>query len=182
MSGSGLEPHADSGEARPGGETPAGTVLDLPALVERRALWRRHAERVVLTNGCFDLLHLGHVRYLAAARALGQRLVVAVNDDASVRALKGIGRPILPAPERAEVVAALRAVDAVTIFAGATAETVVRALRPDVYVKGGDYGSGALEPPEARVAAEVGADVRYLDFVPGRSTREIIARIRAGRE
>lgn len=153
-------------------------ILDLAGLVALRDEWRRRGERVVLTNGCFDLLHMGHARSLSSARALGQRLVVALNDDASVRALKGEGRPILPAAERAEMLAALRVVDAVTIFAGATAERVVRDVRPDVYVKGGDYGPGRIEPPEARVAVAVGAEVRFIAFVPGRSTREIIARIR----
>ncbi len=131
-----------------------------------------------MTNGCFDLLHSGHARYLAAARALGDRLVVALNDDASTRALKGPGRPILPLAERAELLCALRSVDAVVAFAAPTAVEIVRALRPDVYVKGGDYGTASNRPPEADAAEAVGARVAFLPFVEGRSTSAIIAHIR----
>lgn len=142
--------------------------------------WRRDGLEVVLTNGCFDLLHVGHVRYLTAARALGDRLVVALNDDASTRVLKGAGRPLMPQRERAEVLCALRAVDAVVVFAGPTASSVVRALRPAVYVKGGDYSAAGNRPPEADVAEELGASVVFLPYVQGRSTSELIERIRRG--
>lgn len=142
--------------------------------------WRAAGDRIVVTNGCFDLLHVGHVRYLEAARALGDRLVIALNDDASVHHLKGAGRPILPAAERAELLAALRSVDVVTVFEGPTAVGVVAALRPDVYVKGGDYDPTAHRPPEADAAEAIGAIVRFVPFVDGRSTRSIIAAIRAG--
>jgi D-glycero-beta-D-manno-heptose 1-phosphate adenylyltransferase len=120
-----------------------GVVLDEPAL--REEITRRHAEgaRVVFTNGVFDLLHLGHVRYLREARDLGDLLIVAVNSDASTRRLKGPTRPIIGEDDRAETLAALAAVDYVTIFADATAERLVRLLRPDIYVKGADYISGA---------------------------------------
>lgn len=165
--------------AGPPSGSDAKHVLPLAAAVLRRDAWRAEGLRVVLTNGCFDLLHVGHVRYLRAARALGDRLVVALNDDDSVAALKGVGRPIVRAAERAELLTALRAVDMVTIFDGPTAERVVEALRPDVYTKGGDYGGRAPEPPEARIAIALGAEVRYLDFVEGRSTRGLIDRIRA---
>ncbi|HEY7093862.1 MAG TPA: adenylyltransferase/cytidyltransferase family protein [Ktedonobacterales bacterium] len=120
-----------------------GVVLDEPTL--RAEIARRQAEgaRVVFTNGVFDLLHLGHVRYLCEARDLGDLLIVAVNSDASTRRLKGPTRPIIGEDARAETLAALAAVDYVTIFADATAERLVRLLRPDIYVKGADYISGA---------------------------------------
>ncbi len=156
-------------------------ILSLEEAVNRREEWRRKGLRVVLTNGCFDLIHVGHARYLGAARALGDRLVVALNDDASVEVRKGVGRPIIVEAERAELLASLRMVDAVTIFADRTAEGVVAAIRPDIYTKGGDYGGCAGEPPEALVAAALGAEIRYLEFVEGRSTRQLIERIRAGR-
>ncbi len=148
---------------------------------------------VVFTNGCFDLLHLGHVRYLQAARALGDLLVVGVNSDASARALKGPGRPLVPQEERAEVLAALACVDYVTIFAEATAVALVEALRPDVYVKGGDYaaaGAGAADQttqidytklPEAAPVLAYGGQVRLIPYLPGHSTTALIERIREPR-
>jgi rfaE bifunctional protein nucleotidyltransferase chain/domain len=116
-----------------------GVVLDVSAAVEAITQRRAHGARVVFTNGVFDLLHLGHVRYLREARALGDLLIVAVNSDASTRRLKGPTRPIIGEDDRAETLAALIAVDYVTIFADATAERLVRLLRPDIYVKGADY-------------------------------------------
>jgi rfaE bifunctional protein nucleotidyltransferase chain/domain len=121
-----------------------GVVLDENALREEIARRRAEGARVVFTNGVFDLLHLGHVRYLREARDLGDLLIVAVNSDASTRRLKGPSRPIISESERAETLAALAAVDYVTIFADATAERLVSLLRPDVYVKGADYIS--IEP------------------------------------
>ena len=116
-----------------------GVVLDESAAVEAITQRRAQGARVVFTNGVFDLLHLGHVRYLREARDLGDLLIVAVNSDTSTRRLKGPTRPIIGEDERAETLAALIAVDYVTIFADATAERLVRLLRPDVYVKGADY-------------------------------------------
>jgi rfaE bifunctional protein nucleotidyltransferase chain/domain len=152
-------------------------------LRERRAA----GERVVLTNGCFDLLHLGHVRYLQAARALGDLLVVGLNSDASTRAIKGPKRPLVPEQERAEVLAALACVDYVTIFEEPTAVALVEALCPDVYVKGGDYaaaGSADEMPaidyaklPEAAPVLAAGGQVRLIPYVPGHSTSELIERI-----
>jgi rfaE bifunctional protein nucleotidyltransferase chain/domain len=153
-------------------------LLDLSALAAQRAEWEAAALRVVLTNGCFDLLHVGHARYLAQARALGDLLVVALNDDASTRALKGPGRPVLPLAERAELLAALRSVDAVVAFAQPTAVEVVRALRPDVYAKGADYATPGRRPPEAEVAEALGAQVVYLPFHADQSTSALLARIR----
>lgn len=131
----------------------------------------------VFTNGCFDLLHVGHLRYLAAARALGDRLVVGVNSDASVKRLKGPTRPILPEAERAEALAALRMVDYVIVFPEPTADTLLAALKPEIYAKGGDYAPETL--PEAPTVAAYGGAVRLLPFVEGRSTSAIVERIRA---
>ncbi len=132
---------------------------------------------VVFTNGHFDLLHVGHVRYLQAARALGDALVVAVNSDASTRARKP-GRPIVPQDERAELVAALACVDAVVIFEDLTANTLVATLRPDVYAKGGDWSRpGGPRPPEVEAVTAYGGCVAYLPFVPERSTTALVERI-----
>ena len=147
----------------------------LPALLERVAALRAAGGRLVVTNGCFDLLHVGHVRYLQAARRLGDFLAVGVNSDASVRQLKGPTRPIVPAAERAEIVAALGCVDAVVIFDAATAEPLVAALRPDVYVKGDDYTEARL--PEARLVTAYGGTLALLPTVPGASTTALIARV-----
>lgn len=131
---------------------------------------------VVFTNGCFDILHAGHVRYLAAARALGDKLVVGLNSDQSVRNLKGPERPINQAEDRAEVMAALAAVDFVVIFDDRTAEGLVADIRPDIYVKGGDYQ--AKELPEATVAASYGGRTVLIPEVPGRSSSRIIGKIK----
>ena len=133
-------------------------------------------KRLVLTNGCFDLLHTGHVRYLQQARSLGDVLVVAVNSDRSVRALKGPERPLNSAEDRAEVLAALRCVDHVTIFDDLRAAGVIRALRPALYAKGGDYTLESLDPVEREALGEVGAEIRLVSLVPGRSTTSILKR------
>lgn len=159
------------------------TSLTLEALLALRAGWRARGLRLVLTNGVFDLLHAGHVGYLSRARALGDLLVVALNSDASTRALKGPLRPIVPEADRAALLAALRPVDYVTIFAEPTAEAVVAALRPELYVKGGDYGAGPggapdlSRLPEARVVVANGGQVALLPYAEGRSTSELIERI-----
>jgi D-beta-D-heptose 7-phosphate kinase/D-beta-D-heptose 1-phosphate adenosyltransferase len=150
---------------------------DLPTLQGRLAAVRARGGRVVLTNGCFDLLHPGHVRYLTAARALGDVLVVALNGDASVRRLKGAQRPILSLPERAEVLAGLAAVDHVIAFDEDTPIALVTALRPDVLVKGADWAEDDIAG-----ATEVktwGGRVERIPLVPGVSTTEIMRRIRA---
>ena len=132
-----------------------------------------------MTNGHFDLLHVGHVRYLASARQLGDALVVGLNSDASTRNRKP-GRPLVPEEERAELVAALGCVDAVVIFDDLTANALVAALRPEIYVKGGDWGQpGGPQPPEAEIVAAYGGRVVYLPYVANRSTTNLIARIRA---
>jgi len=144
-----------------------------------RVLGRRRAggDRVVLANGCFDLLHAGHVRYLEAAAAHGNVLVVALNSDASVMALKGAGRPLMPLAERAEIVGALAAVDYVTWFDEPTLEATLRELRPHVHAKGTDYDVESV--PEAGVDRELGVEIAICGDPKGHSTTELLARVRA---
>jgi len=136
-------------------------------------------KRLVFTNGCFDLLHVGHVRYLQAARALGDALLVAVNGDESVRALKGPTRPINSEEDRAEVLAALACVDFLTIFHSERVTELVRTIRPQVYAKGGDYTVDSLDPGERGALEAVGAEIRILPLVPGKSTTSIIEKWRS---
>jgi rfaE bifunctional protein nucleotidyltransferase chain/domain len=154
----------------------ARKVLALADLLERVQARRAIGARVVFTNGCFDLLHRGHVRYLAEAAELGELLVVGLNSDHSVRGLKGAGRPLMPEDERAEVLAALGCVDYVTLFDTPTAAGLIEVLRPEVYVKGGDYAD--QPPPEAKLARELGGEFRVLELVPGSSTSDLVRRIR----
>ena len=138
-------------------------------------------KRVVLTNGHFDLLHVGHVRYLRAARELGDALIVGINGDDSTRSLKGPGRPIVPADERAELIGSLACVDVTCVFDSPTAVELVRRIRPHIYVKGGDYrdpDGGLSRLPEAGPAEQGGARVVLLPFSEGRSTTALIERIR----
>jgi rfaE bifunctional protein nucleotidyltransferase chain/domain len=130
----------------------------------------------VLANGCFDVLHVGHVRYLAGAAALGEVLVVAINADASVRALKGNGRPVMPAEERAELVAALCDIDYVTIFDSPTVEPILRVLRPDVHAKGTDYTLETV--PERAIVAEYGGRVAIVGDPKDHSTTELLDRLK----
>jgi len=152
--------------------------VDVDTLRTTLAPRRAAGARVVFTNGCFDLLHPGHVRYLAAARALGDVLVVGLNDDDSVRRLKGAGRPVLELAERAEVLAGLAAVDHIVPFAADTPIAVVRALRPDVLVKGADWSEDDIVGRDDVLAS--GGRVERIPLVAGVSTTEIIRRIRAG--
>ena len=130
---------------------------------------------VVFTNGCFDILHAGHVRYLNAAKALGDILIVGLNSDESVYRLKGEGRPVNPAADRAEVLAGLKAVDHVIIFGEATAEELIRQIKPDIYVKGGDYTLETL--PDASLVAAYGGKTVLIPMVEGRSTTNVIRRL-----
>ncbi len=139
---------------------------------------RAKGTAIVFTNGCFDVLHAGHVRYLTKARAMGDFLVIGLNSDDSVRRLKGNGRPINTEDDRAEVLDALRVVDAVTIFGEPTAEALITMVRPDVYVKGGDYTLETL--PEAKIVQKYGGRVEFVPLVEGRSTTNVIERIRSG--
>ena len=153
-------------------------IKTLEELSKLREAWRAKSLRVVLTNGTFDLLHIGHVRYLEAARQLGDVLVVGVNSDASVRGYKGPGRPVVPQSERAEIVAALRCVDCVTIFDEPTAVHLVEALKPDVYAKGGDYAQNTGKPlPEREAVERYGGEVRIIPLVEGHSASELIKRV-----
>jgi rfaE bifunctional protein nucleotidyltransferase chain/domain len=156
--------------------TIAKLAPDVATLQRTLAARRAAGTRVVFTNGCFDLLHPGHVRYLAAARALGDVLVVGLNGDASVRRLKGPGRPVLRLAERAEVLAALAAVDHVIVFDDDTPQALIAALAPDVLVKGADWSSEDIVGREVVLAR--GGRVERIDLVPGVSTSEIIQRIR----
>lgn len=163
------------------------TPEELFAILQRR---QAAGERAVFTNGCFDLLHLGHVRYLQDARNLGDFLVLGLNSDESTRLLKGPGRPLVPEMERAEILAALTSLDYVTIFSDPTASALVDLLRPSVYVKGGDYahsqsGEGRQEItpdfsrlPEAAVVQAYGGEVRLIPYLPHHSTSELIAKVK----
>jgi D-glycero-beta-D-manno-heptose 1-phosphate adenylyltransferase len=134
-------------------------------------------QRIILTNGCFDLLHVGHVRYLSAAKQLGDILVVGLNSDASVRQLKGADRPINSEADRAEILAALTVVDHVVVFAEMRVSRLINILRPDLYVKGGDYSVDSLDPGEVDALRSVGAEINILPLVPGRSTTRLIEAI-----
>ena len=150
-------------------------ILSRAELIIRRREWKDNRRRVVFTNGCFDLLHPGHIRLLEQARALGDALVVGLNSDASVRRLKGDGRPLVAEGERAEVLAALAAVDAVTIFAESTPRELIAALLPDVLVKGGDWGPDQIVGREEVEAA--GGRVVVVPYLEGFSTSALIAKI-----
>ena len=136
---------------------------------------RAGGKRIVFTNGCFDILHAGHVRYLDKARSFGDCLVLGLNTDASVRANKGPSRPINSELDRAKVVGALRAVDYVVLFGEQTAEALIAKVKPDVYVKGGDYTLDTL--PEAKIVQSYGGHVEFVQMVAGRSTTNIIDKI-----
>jgi D-glycero-beta-D-manno-heptose 1-phosphate adenylyltransferase len=150
-------------------------ILLLDQLRQARENLRANGHTVVFTNGCFDLLHPGHVRYLQEARNLGDALIVALNSDRAVRELKGRARPILKENERAEVMAALACVDYVIIFDDISPRETIAALLPDILVKGGDWGVGQIIGADEVIAA--GGMVKSLSFIPGVSTSEIIARI-----
>ena len=154
----------------------SGKVFSIDELREERGRLRAEGKRLVFTNGCFDILHVGHVRYLAQARALGDALLVAVNSDRSVRELKGAGRPVMSEDERAELLAALESVDYVTVFDDASPRSLIAEVLPDVLVKGGDY-----RPDEIHGREEVeraGGRVLSLPFVEGASTSSIIEKIK----
>jgi rfaE bifunctional protein nucleotidyltransferase chain/domain len=147
-------------------------IADESQLVEHVARLQAAGEKVVFTNGVFDILHVGHLRYLQEARRQGDHLLVALNSDASVRRIKGPTRPIVAEDERAELINALRCVDLVTIFGTDTPVPLVASVRPAIYVKGGDYTIERL--PESPVVHSYGGEVRILQFVPGKSTTNII--------
>jgi len=147
-------------------------LLNLDAAVRLAEKWRREGKRLVLANGCFDLLHVGHVRYLEDARRLGDVLLVGINSDRSVARLKGPGRPIMTAEERAELVGSLAAVDAVVLFDEDTADALVRALRPTVHAKGTDYTTESV--PEGAAVRETGGRVAIAGDPKQHATRDLI--------
>jgi rfaE bifunctional protein nucleotidyltransferase chain/domain len=151
------------------------TVLSRAELVDRVESAKQSGARIILANGCFDVLHVGHIRYLAGARALGDLLIVGVNSDEQVAIQKGAGRPVLPATERAEIVAALESVDYVTIFDEPTVEQLLLALKPDVHAKGTDYTTETV--PERDVVRSYGGQVAIVGDPKDHSTSAIIARL-----
>src|ERR687893_2472499 len=150
-------------------------ILERNRLIARVAIARKGGARVVFANGCFDVLHVGHVRYLESARALGDLLVVGVNSDEQVRALKGEGRPVVPERERAEVIASLRAVDFVTVFHEPTVTELLLALRPDIHAKGTDYTEESV--PERDVVRSFGGRVRIVGDPKDHSSTEMLRRV-----
>jgi D-glycero-beta-D-manno-heptose 1-phosphate adenylyltransferase len=152
-------------------------IVDFEELAQRCEKLRVSGKRIVATNGCFDLLHLGHVRYLQAARALGDFLAVGLNSDRSVHELKGTGRPITTAADRAEILSALQCVDLVTIFPQMRATEFLVAVRPAVYVKGGDYSPESLDEEERAVLKEIGAAIHLLPFETGYSSSALVEKI-----
>ena len=149
-------------------------VLTRQQLKQRVAEWRRAGDKIILTNGCFDLLHVGHVRYLSGAKQLGGRVVVGVNSDESARKLKGEGRPKVPAAERAEVLAALADVDAVVVFSEPDVRALIRELQPDFHAKGTDYTADSV--PERDEVAAYGGKVAIVGDPKDHSSTEMIKR------
>jgi D-glycero-beta-D-manno-heptose 1-phosphate adenylyltransferase len=152
-------------------------VVPLEELEQRANKLRAAGKRIVATNGCFDLLHVGHIRYLSAARALGDALIVGINGDQSVRELKGAGRPVTNERDRAEIVAALECVDLVTIFPEVCATRFLELAAPDIYVKGGDYNQDTLNAEERQVLQKIGAKIDIVPFERGYSTSDLLARL-----
>lgn len=143
----------------------------------KREILRQKKIRVVVTNGCFDLLHVGHLRYLTQARSLGGFLWVGLNSDASVRELKGPSRPVNTQVDRAEILGGLKVVDATTIFEGKRATEFLRRVKPDVYVKGGDYTLESLDPEERAALEECNARIELVSLIPGKSTTSTISKM-----
>lgn len=150
-------------------------MLDRDRLKQQVAAWRVEEQKITLANGCFDLLHVGHIRYLHAAKQLGGKLIVAINSDDSVRKLKGEGRPMMPAAERAEVLAALANVDAVVIFTEPDVRALVREIRPDIHAKGTDYSAESV--PERDTVIECGGRVEIVGDPKDHSATEFIRRM-----
>ena len=153
-----------------------GRVLSVKELGDWRRGEKSAGRRVVVTNGCFDLLHVGHVRFLQEARALGDSLLVGLNGDGSVRELKGAGRPVNPEADRAEVLAALGCVDAVMVFSEKRATRFLEVAQPDIYVKGGDYRPEDLDADEQAAVKKAGGQVKVLKLTPGKSTTAVLAK------
>jgi rfaE bifunctional protein nucleotidyltransferase chain/domain len=157
---------------------PSGSkVRTLDELIAARAAWFQTGKTVVWTNGCFDLLHVGHIRSFRDAKALGDILIVGINSDASVRSIKGESRPIVSQADRAELIAALEMVDYVTIFNETTPVAALSRLRPDIHCKGAEYADDKRPMPEQDTVLGYGGRIRFLPFYSGRSTTELVDRI-----
>ena len=152
-------------------------IVDQDRLASIAEALRKQGRKLVLTNGCFDLLHVGHVRYLQAARALGDALAVAINGDDSVRVLKGEGRPLNIESDRVELIAALQSVDYAVLFSEERVTHLIEKVRPAIYVKGGDYTLVSLHPEEHAALEKIGAEIRILPFEAGHSTSSLIERV-----
>lgn len=153
-------------------------IVDPARLATIAGSLRARGRKLVLTNGCFDLLHAGHIRYLRTARALGDALAVAINGDDSVRVLKGVGRPLNRESDRAEIVAALECVDYAVLFPELRVTGLIEKVRPSIYVKGGDYTPASLDPEERAALEKICAKIQILPFEPGHSTSGLIERIK----
>lgn len=156
----------------------AAPIVDREELIERVSEFRATGSTIVLANGCFDLLHVGHIRYLNEAKELGDKLVVGINSDTQAKKLKGEGRPFVPENERAELVAALRCVNLVTIFDEPTVEELIRAIRPDIHAKGTDYTTDTV--PERDIIREVGGRVAIVGDPKDHSSTELIEIVKRG--
>ena len=157
-------------------------VLSLDEAAAWSAQARAAGKRVVGTNGCFDILHVGHVRYLEHARSLGDALIVGINGDKSVRELKGEGRPLNQQRDRAEIISALASVDAVVVFEEVRATRFLEAIQPSLYVKGGDYSPDTLNPEELAVLKRAGSEIQIIPFESGYSTTGLLDRLKPGRD
>jgi D-glycero-beta-D-manno-heptose 1-phosphate adenylyltransferase len=155
-------------------------ILERNRLVARVAIERRGGNRIILANGCFDLFHAGHIRYLAGAKALGECLIVGINSDAQVRQIKGENRPFMPENERAEIVSALRFVDYVTIFPEPTVEELIRAIRPDFHAKGTDYTTETV--PEREIVRECGGQVAIVGDPKDHSSTDLMKLVGSSRK
>jgi rfaE bifunctional protein nucleotidyltransferase chain/domain len=158
-------------------DSPGSKVRTLDDLIALRASWSRAGKTLVWTSGCFDLLHVGHIRSFRDARALGDILIVGINSDASVHSIKDDSRPIVNQEDRAELIAALEMVDYVTIFDESTPVAALSRLQPDIHCKGAEYADGTRPMPERETVLGYGGQIRFLPFHPGRSTTELIERI-----
>ncbi|MBN1256741.1 MAG: D-glycero-beta-D-manno-heptose 1-phosphate adenylyltransferase [Planctomycetes bacterium] len=157
---------------------PSGSVLSGKALAEAVRKLQRRGRRVVWTNGCFDLLHAGHLAILEGAKKLGDVLIVGLNSDASTRKLKGAGRPINSQQDRARLLAALRPVDYVTVFRGTTPLPLLQRVKPDIFVKGGDYTLETMHHGERRAVESYGGKIRFLPFVKGYSSTKSLRKLK----
>jgi rfaE bifunctional protein nucleotidyltransferase chain/domain len=160
--------------------TAANKIMSREQLAQTAKSWRAQGEKIILANGCFDLLHAGHVRYLRGAKELGGKVVVALNSDSSARALKGEGRPYTSEKERAEVLAALQDVDAVVIFSETDVSAIIRELRPDIQAKGTDYTEASV--PEGALVRQLGGRVAIVGDPKDHSSTDLITKIREPRK